>query len=1213
MNRSPLYNPPFTGRSREIKVFRSVLADLAETGTGCCVLIRGLPGTGKTRLLAEFGALAQSRNMTVLSVSLSPSMRQKPYGIIAALLDAYLARVSVYPAQKRAGLREALSRGAEEIIPVVVRLHPGYASIFPSERSASGDSSLQPADGERVPELLRVFLSNLALFEQGVVITLDDAHYCDPESLHMLEASVPFFGTMSLVLAASYHQNMTESGRRRYPGLFGGGEVVELQTEPLDEESHLGFCAGLLGADEHSARDIASFVFDATGGNPLFSHESILYLLNRGALSVSGGNVSFDRTTAPSLYQFDSYAAAAARNAGYLSETQTEILRVLAVLGMTFTPERAAEFLPRCVPGLNGHLDAALDAARILDFISFSNGVYRWNHAGVRDSFYAAADPDMRRALHRDIARSLKDRTSGDPELLFDAAYHFMRCDADDESLAFAYAAGETALDMFALDSADEFFSFCVSDAAARLRSPLVFRAKVMLCAICLARGSTAEAITRLEELLPQAPAQEAVDVYRFLSLAYYRTGDLARCEDLTRQGLRLLGDDLPHFASPAIALQSARLLTARLFRRRARVTGAQIRRARALSSLWENIARLYVSRDLLRFIHAALKVRTAAASDFRGASASGDMILAGAFMALRRFGAALRYLQAGLSALGSSGSEWESAQIGHLMGTLWLWRGKPSEAERSLLESLRRFTAMGDVSARCAVLFPLTELYIGTARYDDARRAAKEGYELSSAAQNHFACSRSAGQLAIIEAELGDVDAAHGWLEAAADADAKANSGPCSFFLHYSESVVYLRSGEYARSLDSAGAARRIMRRSRIAGFYAAGVLPVEIEAAARGSLRAGGRLRRFMSALRYYPWQSRRPELFYALGTAAHARGRRSLAARFCRAAAAGAQRSGRTRLEARAFSCLADVRLSRSLKDALELYEKAFLLCEECGALRDADRVLSRIIEAGAGEAVIGRLTAPRRLSLLLAAKRLQSAESNEKLLELAADFFRAEAGGIYVAGEEIFPLEKAASRGSTDEPLARLARDVYMNEEVICTGLMIGFPLPSAGKVVGALCLQGCSPLIALGCMVEAVSAAIASSSPGVISDEPSPQRAGKKTFVSSDDSRMNTVLDYIRKNYRDDISREGLASLVGLHPDNLGKMFKMRTGKKIGDFINSLRIEEAMGLLSGTDTPVIDIAFAAGFESLRTFNRSFAAFAGVTPTAYREMVKKRKKR
>ena len=785
MNPSPLHNPPFTGRSREIKVFRSVLADLDEQGTGCCVLVRGLPGTGKTRLLAEFGALAQSRGKTFLYVSLSPPMRQKPYGIITSILDVYLSRVSAYSSQKRTALREALSRGAEEVIPVVMRLHPGYAKIFPSERSASGESPHRAADGDRIAELLRVFLSNLALFEQGVVIMFDDAHYCDPESLRMIESCVPFFGSMRLILAASYHQNMTESARRRYPGLFGGGDIVELQADPLDEENHLRFCAGLLDTDERETGELASFVFDATGGNPLFSHEAVLYLLNRNALSAAGGTVSFDRTKAPSLYQFDSYAAAAERNAGYLSAAEKEILCVLAVLGNTFTAERIAAFLPRFAPGSAEHLESALDSARILDLISFSDGVYSWNHAGVRDSFYVAADPDMRRALHRDIARSLKDRVSDAPEVLFDAAYHFMRADADEEALSFAFAAGETALGVFALDSAEEFFAFCASGGGTGLSSPLVFRAEVMLCAILLARGSSSEAIGKLEDLLLRSPKGEAHEVLSYLSLACYRTGALSRCEDLTRQGLRLLGEDIPRFAIPAIALQAARLLIARLFRCRGRLSVQRIRRERALSSFWENIARLYVSRDLLRFIHAALKVRTAAAADFRGARASGDIILAGAFMALRRFGVALRYLQSGLSALGSSGSEWESAQIGQLMGTLWLWRGRPVEAEKSLLESLRRFSAMGEVNARCAVLFPLAELYIGIARYDDARRAAREGYELASAAQNHFSCSRSAGQLAMIEAELGEVDAAHGWLEASADAAAKANSGPCSFF-HY-------------------------------------------------------------------------------------------------------------------------------------------------------------------------------------------------------------------------------------------------------------------------------------------------------------------------------------------------------------------------------------------------------------------------------------------
>ena len=100
-------------------------------------------------------------------------------------------------------------------------------------------------------------------------------------------------------------------------------------------------------------------------------------------------------------------------------------------------------------------------------------------------------------------------------------------------------------------------------------------------------------------------------------------------------------------------------------------------------------------------------------------------------------------------------------------------------------------------------------------------------------------------------------------------------------------------------------------------------------------------------------------------------------------------------------------------------------------------------------------------------------------------------------------------------------------------------------------------------------------------------------------------KIEIVLDYIRENYREDISREGLAAKVNLHPDNLGRMFKMVTTKKIGDHINELRIQDAVKQLLETDTNIIHIAFSVGFDSLRTFNRSFVKVMGLTPEKYRK--------
>jgi AraC-like DNA-binding protein/tetratricopeptide (TPR) repeat protein len=1222
MKQSGLNTPSFAGRSREMKVFRSMLSDLDVQGTGSCVLIRGLPGTGKTRLLAEFASCAQAAGKTVLPVALSPSVMHKPYGALNLILDEYLRRASLYPEPKRLQLRKALSFGAEALIPMITWLHPGYADIFPDRRSSPRGEESHMEDKGRFAELLMVFLANLAAFERGAVIIMDDAHFCDRESLGMLDRSASSLNAMNLIVAASYPQSLAGEVRRQLPCLFAGGcDVYEIQSDVLDVHSHRLFCAGMLGVDELCADELSSFVFDATGGNPLFSQEAILYLINKGALSSGDRRIAFDKTTAPSLYQFGSYMTLALKNAGYLTSDEKMVLSLLSVLGMKFTDEWIRVFLPTYAGSAMDSLSFALDNARAMGFLSRDAGSYKWNHAQIRDSFYQGTDEGIRRSLHLDIARFLAGKASPDSDSLFDTAYHFMKAGTDAAALPWALAAGEKALGVFAYDSAGDFFTFCAEWSAGKdaASAAAVFRAKVMLCCVLLAKGMYAEAIARLEVLLPIAREQELLDVYRFLSLACYRTGDLARCEELTRKGLALLGERVPAHVVPGLVFLLLRLLFLALRRPAPLCSEQKIHQARAGIFFWGNIARLYGPRKFRVFVYAALKVRTIVIRNFRNPAdrALSDMIIGSALMTVRRFGAAYSYFRSALASMDEAGNEWESARIGQLMGTLYLWRGKGRDAEKILLDSIRRFEDLGEISARCSALFPLAELYIGTARYGEAMKTALDGYDLASCAGDSFSSSRAASQIAMIEAELGNDASSREWLGTASEDALKANSNICLFFFYYAESVAALRGGRFSDALDAAGKARRIMRRCRIAGFYASALVPVVLEAAAAGRLPVPGRVSCALRALRYYRWRARRPELFYSLGLLFFSRGRRFAAAFFFRRARSGALSAGRRRILARTLCGLAEMKASRDVPAALELFEKAFLLCEECGADSDADALLGRIMNFDGDAGRAERVTARRRLDFLLEAQALSFLSGDSSvpglMLTLAAGFCRAKAAALYLAEEDLFPLKQIAVIAGTDDTLARLARDVYTSEEAASANGMIGIPLARSGRVVGALCLQGCAPWLASGRMMDTLESGITIASRGLdCPDESSAVRQGRKNpYSSADDERMNRVLDYIRQNYHDDISREGLAALVGLHPDNLGKMFKVRTGKKIGDFINSLRIEEAMGLLSGGETPVIDIAFVVGFESLRTFNRSFAAFAGVTPSAYREMCRRRK--
>lgn len=109
-----------------------------------------------------------------------------------------------------------------------------------------------------------------------------------------------------------------------------------------------------------------------------------------------------------------------------------------------------------------------------------------------------------------------------------------------------------------------------------------------------------------------------------------------------------------------------------------------------------------------------------------------------------------------------------------------------------------------------------------------------------------------------------------------------------------------------------------------------------------------------------------------------------------------------------------------------------------------------------------------------------------------------------------------------------------------------------------------------------------------------------------SITSLTEEKINRAVSYIRENYTCDISREGLAASLDISPNHLGKFFKIHTGKKINEYINELRVQDAAKRLREQDQEtIISIAFAVGFESLSTFNRTFMKIMGLTPSEYKD--------
>ncbi len=103
-------------------------------------------------------------------------------------------------------------------------------------------------------------------------------------------------------------------------------------------------------------------------------------------------------------------------------------------------------------------------------------------------------------------------------------------------------------------------------------------------------------------------------------------------------------------------------------------------------------------------------------------------------------------------------------------------------------------------------------------------------------------------------------------------------------------------------------------------------------------------------------------------------------------------------------------------------------------------------------------------------------------------------------------------------------------------------------------------------------------------------------------------RLRPVVEYIAENYCQKIYIEKLADMICVSPDYFTKMFRDSIGKTPIEYINAMRVNEAMRRLSDTDGSMAEIADAIGFCNPNYFHKIFKQYMNVSPLAYRKSTK-----
>jgi len=333
------------GRDPECARLESLIG-ATRAGGGAALVLRGVPGAGKSALL-DF-AVERAEGLTVLRAGGIPGEAEVAFAGALEVLRPVLDRLGELPGPQRAALGGALG-----LLPAVER-----------DRFLVGAATLG--------------LLLLASAEQPVLACVDDVHWLDAPSLDALLfagrrlAGVP----VAMILAA----------RDEPVPALDAARLEELPVEVLDREATGLLASSLIG--RLSAAGRVEEIFRRTQGLPL----AITELGRLGELEQG-----VDAPVPISSLVERAYARGV--------EAASEQVRALLLLaaaddsGDLTTVLAAAERLD--IPA------RAVEGAEELGLIEIADGRIRFRHPLVRSAIYQSAAAPLRRRAHRALAACL--------------------------------------------------------------------------------------------------------------------------------------------------------------------------------------------------------------------------------------------------------------------------------------------------------------------------------------------------------------------------------------------------------------------------------------------------------------------------------------------------------------------------------------------------------------------------------------------------------------------------------------------------------------------------------------------------------------------------------------------------------------------------------------------------------------------------------------
>jgi DNA-binding CsgD family transcriptional regulator len=436
----------FVGRADELQQLK-VAFEEAAGGQGSLIMLVGEPGIGKTALCQEFARYVGTRDgLSLLGHCYPEGSATLPYQPFVEAFESYARE------RDAETLRRELGPGASE----VARIVPSLRSMLEVEPAAPGD-----------PEDDRVWLLGgilAALRQMGalhpLLLVVEDLHDADRGTLDLLVYLARHLAATSLLVVGTYRDMEVDRAHPLAAALAELRRVSQFQRIHLGELS-LDEVQRLLASSSQQAipRPLAELVHRRSGGNALFAHELLRFVVGEGLVERRDGALRRVGEASLAGQMPEGLRDVVGKRLSRLSPAANQVLSVASVIGREFQ----LDVLQRVHTRPDDELESALEEASAAAIIAEQSVIgatitYRFSHAFFQQTLYDEILAPRRIRLHRQVARALEDvhaRRLEDHAAELAEHYAFSSDTSDlTKALEYAKLAAKRATEVFAYGEA---------------------------------------------------------------------------------------------------------------------------------------------------------------------------------------------------------------------------------------------------------------------------------------------------------------------------------------------------------------------------------------------------------------------------------------------------------------------------------------------------------------------------------------------------------------------------------------------------------------------------------------------------------------------------------------------------------------------------------------------------------------------------------------